>query len=71
MTGTSQLGFHYKDGWYFQRCQDGTVAIHHRDVTIPILLEIDKDSWASIVASVSKRGEEDGRYFKALDFHMK
>ena len=71
MTGSSSLGFHYKDNWYFQRLQDGTVEIVHRDPTAYFKLTVDKDSWASIVASVSQRGEEDGRYLKALDFHMK
>ncbi|MEE9569300.1 MAG: hypothetical protein V3W37_07940 [Candidatus Binatia bacterium] len=67
------MAFHWKDGWYFTRITDpnpeqyGWVHIYHipqdqpmsmdgghvRDVDI----EIDRDSWASIVASVSHENE--------------
>ena len=38
---------------------------------VEVLLDvrIPAESWASIVASVSKGGESDGRFYKALNFH--
>jgi len=31
---------------------------------------IGRDAWASVVASVSGKGEEDGRFYVAQAFHM-
>lgn len=53
-----------KDGWQgeFPRVEDQNAAAL-LDITI------DADSWGSIVASVSARGEEHGRWYMAMDFH--
>ncbi len=42
---------------------DGAVKAPILDMTIPA------DMWASVVASVSARGEADGRFFLAKAFH--
>ena len=64
--------FHYRDGFYFERTADASVRITQggdfaTDGTE--ILTIDRDSWASIVASVSAGGEQDGRFYDALRFH--
>lgn len=66
--------FHAKDGWFFNRREDGSVEIRHNPSTQPnvnesALVTFDANSWASIVSSVSAKGEEDGRYYTALAFH--
>ena len=38
-------------------------------VEVILDLRIPPEAWASIVASVSKLGESDGRFYKALEFH--
>ena len=75
--------FHQQNNLFFGRTKDGSVRIlklkepppewpkiHFKypettilDVTIPA------EHWASIVASVSSGGEENGRWYNALDFH--
>ena len=37
-------------------------------LTLP-MFTIDRNSWASIVSSVSEGGEHDGRFYDALKFH--
>ena len=59
--------FHWKGGWYFERMDGmdkyGSVRVYHLPQDQPgtnvpdVDLEIDPDSWASIVASVSAEGE--------------
>lgn len=66
--------FHAKDGWFFTRLENGTVAIEKRKdakETSPIVsyATFTPDEWASIVASVSKTGEANRRFFQALSFH--
>lgn len=67
-------GFHWREGMYFKRIADGSVKItqtqgggHSEDVewqkTIPA------SEWASIVSSVSKRGETSETYRAVLAFH--
>ena len=62
--------FRYKDGWLFERLEDGTVRIargkFENNETVII---IDVDSWASIVSSVTKQGENAGTYEAAKFFH--
>lgn len=64
--------FHYKDGWYFERLEDGSVKITHpatgyRNVREGI--EIDPASWASIVASVTPVGDNAETYSMATKLH--
>jgi hypothetical protein len=69
-----QSGFHWRDGWYFKRLEDGSVRVSH--VTHPPFegkLEqqfvISENEWASIVCSVSAEGETSQRWQKAREFH--
>jgi hypothetical protein len=70
-----QEGFHYKDGLYVRRNKDHSVTIkqmkrNHVDETEALFeVTIDENGWASIIASVSKDGEGDGRFYKALEWH--
>lgn len=68
--------FHWRDGWFFERMPDGSVMITKRKdagLESPIITReiIPPGEWASIVASVSIKGENDRRWYTALDFHMK
>lgn len=68
-------GFHWRDDIYFQRMADGSVQVtsfwrynnypQERRWTIP------SSEWASIVSSVSVRGETSESYQQAVDFHGK
>ena len=60
------MAFHWKDGWYFERIKklnsekDGSVRIYRFEpgcLMADVDIEIDPDSWASIVASVCSEGE--------------
>ena len=66
--------FHVKDGLFFERIEDGSVRIVQRKDAkdeSPIVFEtvIEKDPWASVIATVSKLGENYGRFFLAEKFH--
>lgn len=66
--------FHWMDGWFFKREDDGAVRIEKRteakgDAPLVLGATIPSAEWASIVCAVSTRGESDGRWFQALDFH--
>lgn len=64
--------FHWIGGVYFRRADDGTVEIGEGpdfdDVTVKH--RIDPNSWASIVSSVSHRGEDHETFTEANRFHM-
>lgn len=67
-----ELGFHYKNGWYFKRrLEDGSVQVIKLDDKQNILTKavIDVDSWASIVASVSAKGDTAEKFEAARKFH--
>jgi hypothetical protein len=71
-------GFHWRDGWFFQRQEEGSVRVFH--VSPPhvapeppdtdVDFTVEPNSWASIVASVSVAGEHGGRFYRAHEFHM-
>lgn len=74
--------FHWRDGWHFWRNENGSVSFEHRIYEIDAdgkytetytcdlpCVNIDADSWASIVAAVSELGEAAGRWQTALNFH--
>lgn len=74
------MAFHWKDGWYFERLKDGSVRIYHEDLAAKgegefaeydTCIDIDPDSWASITASVSTRGETGETFREAQEFHSK
>lgn len=74
--------FHFRDNLFFGRCKNGSVRILKFDAPpsewpdadmaaghVVFNVTIDEFSWASIVASVSGKGEAGGRYYEALHFH--
>lgn len=58
--------FHWRDGWFFQRLNDGCVLM-----TVPSCGQqvIPPNEWASIVAHVSTWGETGESWKAASDFH--
>lgn len=51
---TKDKGFHYKDGIYFSRTKDDGVLIEsYRGEVLKYSIEIDFDSWVSIVYSLT------------------
>jgi hypothetical protein len=65
--------FHAKDGWYFNRNQDGSVTITSHNISDKVTgvahVNFDANTWQSIIASVSKEGEDNYRFFLAEKFH--
>lgn len=66
--------FHYKDGWFFTRQNDGSVLLECRDKMQPdgevlTSLKIDADSWCSVIASMSDTGETHEKWLEARKFH--
>ena len=66
--------FHAKDGWYFERLDNGSVHLfkkaadgYHNTAD----LVMDANIWASVISSVSINGEANGGFYQALDFHNK
>lgn len=67
--------FHYKDGLFFGRNEDGSVKIRKmRDATgaaaLVAEMDIDPDGWASIVASVSAEVDMAVAQNAVREFHM-
>ena len=69
-------GFHAGDGWFFKRLDDETpgptdwVARGRVEIRTNVSSIIfDKDTWASIVASVSKEGESGSTLKRAEALH--
>ncbi len=60
-------GYHWRDGWYFRRFPNGNVEVSNerygRRLTIP------PNEWASIIASVSAKGEIGEQFSAAETFH--
>lgn len=74
------MAFHWKDNWYFMRLENGGVRIFHEENYVDqdtgiresdVCLDIDPDSWASIMTSVSARGETGETFREAQEFHNK
>ena len=68
------MSYHWKDGWMFARVLSdgsGDVEIWQRSTKGDprIELHIPAAEWASIVASVSARGENAETYQAAVKFH--
>ncbi len=57
--------FHLRDGWRFSREPDGSVHIQAPTGATTI----DPDTWASIAAAVSARGETGDTWRMARTFH--
>ncbi len=66
--------FHYKDGIFFKREDDGSVTvikrvIAHDGAEIIAEFTIDADGWCSIIASMSDTGETSEKWTEANKFH--
>lgn len=67
--------FHAKNGLYFERTPDGGVRIlktrnGHPDSDVVLDMILDADAWCSIIASVSRDGEELGGFYRAREFDL-
>lgn len=66
--------FHVSDGLYFEDKPDGSVRIikretGHADAPVIFDITLGPSSWASVIASMSYYGEEDGGFYRAIEFH--
>jgi len=66
------MAFHARDDWYFKRIKDGAVRIHHLDTQglMDRGFVVDANTWASIVASVSKLGDTAEVFQKEIALHQ-
>jgi hypothetical protein len=63
-----QVGYyHWRDGIYFRRNDDGSVRVASQ--THAILFDVPPNEWASIVAHVSAKGETGEAFARAQAFH--
>jgi hypothetical protein len=67
--------FHARDGFYFERTDDGGVRVRVAEdakVDSPTLREVtlDDSAWASVVAAVCARGETGPTWREARAFHV-
>lgn len=62
------MSYHSHSDWHWKRLPDGGVRVTTGGGEEHTLTA---EAWASIVASVSKGGEENGRFYDALAFHGK
>ena len=61
----SEAEFHWREGWYFKRLEDGSVRVRVKR----LLVTIPPNEWGSIVASVSPRGDTATTYAAAMRLH--
>lgn len=68
--------FHAQGGWFWKRNEDGSVSFEKRaparfEGTYQLVASgtIEAGVWASIVATVSARGETSDTWREALEFH--
>lgn len=68
-------GFYARDGLYFERLGDGSIRVKHEHPPcsgqLKICVDLTPEAWASIVASMSLRGETGPTYQAALTFHQR
>lgn len=62
----SHEGFHAKDGWYFERQDDGSVKVSAAVDRSTEVITLGPSTWASIVASMSAEGETSQSYQRSL-----
>jgi hypothetical protein len=65
-------GFHSHDGWFWTRLDDGSVVVTAPGATEGGPMQahtMSPGEWASVIASMSKGGEMDLRFFAAEAFH--
>lgn len=68
----AKRGFQWRDGWFFNRVDDGSVRVSQVDWArkhVTLQVTIPAPEWASIVCSVSRDGETAERWNRAQDFH--
>jgi hypothetical protein len=66
--------FHWRDGWHFRRGPQACVEIVRAGtdrVSGQLIASIPENEWASIVCSVSAKGETAERWTAAREFHGK
>jgi hypothetical protein len=76
------MAFHAHDGWFFRRNDDGSVTIAQIPPPHPdgdaldaafdnasTRVTFNANTWASIIASVSAKGEDNYRFYLARIFH--
>lgn len=62
--------FHARDGLFFSREQDGTVKVRLESLTgMATDIILPPDAWASVIASVSARGETLDTWNEARQYH--
>lgn len=68
-------GYHARLGFYFERLQDGSVRLKREHPPgsgqIALSITITAEEWASVVASMSLRGETGETHAEALERHMR
>ena len=62
--------FHAHDGWYFKRIDGWVHMIHEENGEMTEFVIFSPETWGSIVASVSSRGEDGVSFAKAMNLHM-
>lgn len=66
MSAAQHDGFHAKDGWYFERLDDGSVKVSAAVARSTEAITLGPSTWASIIASMSAAGETSQTYHQAL-----
>jgi len=67
--------YHWRSGWGFRRMPDGTVEILKSDIdpanldAVYTVMRVPANEWASIVAAVSKDGDNPSSYAAAMSLH--
>ncbi len=66
------MAFHWRDGLFFERLTGGTVRVFRQqpEQEAQEVALIPPSEWASIVASVSERGENGDTHREAERFHQ-
>lgn len=72
------VGFHVRDGWFFRRLDGGQVHVYHvpgpsvgvHPPVVHVEITMQPEEWASVMASVSHRGETLETWKEALSFHQ-
>jgi hypothetical protein len=65
----THTGFHAKDGWYFERQEDGSVKISAAVDRCTEVIVLAASEWPSVVAAVSAQGETSESYQAAVLVH--
>lgn len=66
------LGFHWTNGWYWSRTEDGSVRVvrfNPGDAEPTEVMLIDANSWCSIIAAASGDYSSGERWMEAKRFH--